>query len=248
MFNKHALLLGAALCAVFTSAQAVKDNPGEEGEEGTYTRPGTNLVVKATGNESSKQVRKILEENREVIAPTATLERIDRHFPGSHEITEGPVGQILDLYGTDRADLTIAQQALDLLPKGLVLAVHTFQSVTTTEGKPAISVINTQSQNGAPTQFTSLLKLQTRDGKSLLDINVVLDITGGNTPQVNVVETPTDTPEGIEAAKKFTAEVKALGSGVKNVSVFAPEDNPIPVIKNGERTTVTGVRRKIALK
>lgn len=245
MFNKHALLLGAALCTAFTSAHAGKGKPGEEG---TYTRPGTNLVVKATGDESSKQVQKILEEKKELIAPTATLKTIDSHFRGSHERTEGPVGEILDLYDTDKADLAIAQQALDILPEGHVLAVHTFQPVTTAEGEPAIAVQNSQSQNGAPTQFTSVLKLQTRDGKSLVDINVVLDITGGKTPQVSAVETTTDTPEGIKAAKHFAAEVKALGSGVKSVSVFAPEENPIPVIKNGKPTTTTGVHRKITLK
>ena len=247
MFNKKSLFLSAALCTLLSSAYAGK--PGEV--EGTYTRPGTNLVIKAEkeGDQPSAAVQQLLKEKEDLLAPTTDLKTLNDFFKSTCDVS-GPVNDIFDLYDSSKADLTVAQQALALLPQDHVLSVHTFQPTTTQEGKPAILSQCSESSNGVPTNFTGAVKYQTRDGNELLDVKVLFDLTGSKKPTLSVVrhiladaETGTEFPE----KQAFEKEIEALGAGVKHVAVYAAGDKVIPITQNDKSTTAKAVSRTINL-
>lgn len=232
-----------ALCSCVTSAYGMQDETREEG----YTRPGTNFVVKAPQENPSSRVETLLEERKEQLAPTATLETLDSFFCGKPCQVEGPVKEIFALYNSSLGDLTVTQKALTLLPPEHVLSVHVYQPVLTKEQEPAISVQHANLKEGTPIDYTGVLKYQTEESGFMF--NVMFDLTGQKKPVLSVEKkTLVATPKDESVVKEsFVKEVEALGEGIKHVAIFAPKDTSIPILQEGEKKTVQAIRLKVPL-
>ncbi|MBS0272267.1 MAG: hypothetical protein JSR85_06435 [Proteobacteria bacterium] len=249
MLKKYSMLM-IMLCSCFTSAHAMSGGKAGDEDEGGYRRPGTIYVVKARPGSASPRVQQLLEDRKDVLAPTASLATLDGYFSGEPCSVEGPIQEIFNLFNSPRADLTVTQRALALLPEDHVLSVHVYEPVVTEESEPAITVQHANSRDGTPTEFTGVLKYQTEEEDFRVDINVVFDLTGAKKPKLSVVKKTRilAAQEGSPSAMgdDFTRERATLAAGVKHVAIYAP-GALIPITRGGQATKTRSIRQKFSL-
>lgn len=239
---KYTISLMVSSCIALSVVHAADDNKPQ-----SYTRPGTGFVVLA--KEESDLTKKIREERKDVLAPTASIQQLDSVFNGKPCTAHGYAKEIFDLYSSKKGDMTVTEQAFKLLPENHILSVHTYQPTTTEEGKPAIVVQNAQSANGTPTNYTGVLKYQDKDEEShtQFDIHVLFDLTGNTKPKLSVVKqtmlASSEEEKSEENPKKddFAEELSKLQNGLMHVALYAPDGSKIPDSTGGSKA----LRRKI---